>query len=173
MRRAFGLLVALVFVGAVVVQSSAAHSRGHDHGGGKNVLRFDSMAPVVEPFTGTAHPVRGLAGGGLPWQISRASGRLRSDGRLKLKVRGLVLARRAPVPAAVQGTNPIPQFKAIVNCLTAAEPADGVSVASDPVPASPQGNARFKTKLALPHPCIAPIVFVTSPTDAWFAATGF
>jgi hypothetical protein len=171
MRRAFGLLVALVFAGAVVVQSSAAHSRGH--GGGKNVLRFDSMAGVVEPFTGAAHPVRGLAGGGLPWEIGRTSGRLRSDGRLQLKVRGLVLARRAPVPAALQGTNPVPQFKAIVSCLTPAAPDQGVTVASDPVPASPKGDARFKTKLALPHPCIAPIVFVTSPTDAWFAATGF
>jgi hypothetical protein len=171
MRRAFGLLVVLVIAGAVVVQSSAAHSRGHH--GDRNVLRFDSMAGVVEPFTGTTHPVRGLAGGGLPWEIGRASGRLRSDGRLDLKVRGLVLARRAPVPAALQGTNPVPQFKAIVSCLTPAAPDQGVNVASDPVPASPQGDARFKTKLALPHPCIAPIVFVTSPTDAWFAATGF
>jgi hypothetical protein len=25
----------------------------------------------------------------------------------------------------------------------------------------------------LPSPCIAPIVFVTSPNGAWFAATGF
>jgi hypothetical protein len=172
MRRAFGLLVALVFVGALAVQSTSAHSRGHGDNN-KDVLRFDSMAGVVEPFTETAHPVRGLAGGGLPWEIGRASGRLGSDGRLKLKVRGLVLARRAPVPAALQGTNPVPQFKAIVNCLTPAAPDQGVSVASDPVAASPKGDARFRTKLALPHPCIAPIVFVTSPTDAWFAATGF
>ena len=27
--------------------------------------------------------------------------------------------------------------------------------------------------IVLPQPCIAPIVFVTSPGGAWFAATGF
>jgi hypothetical protein len=170
MRRALGLLVALVALGALMVQSSSAHSKGHH--GSRDVLRFDSMAGVVEPFTGATHPVRGLAGGGLPWEIGRASGRLRSDGRLKLKVRGLVLARRAPVPAAMQGTNPVPQFKAIVSCLTPAAPDQGVNVSTDPVAASPKGNAKFNTKVALPHPCIAPIVFVTAPTGAWFAATG-
>jgi len=30
----------------------------------------------------------------------------------------------------------------------------------------------FDTMVGLPQPCIAPIVFVTSPTGAWFAATG-
>ena len=48
MRKAFGLLVALVFVGALAVQSSSAHSRGHGDNN-KDVLTFDSMAGVVEP----------------------------------------------------------------------------------------------------------------------------
>jgi hypothetical protein len=26
--------------------------------------------------------------------------------------------------------------------------------------------------VALPSPCFAPIIFVTSPTSAWFAVTG-
>jgi hypothetical protein len=168
MRRAFGVLVALVALGAVVVQSSSAHS----HSSSRTVLEFDTMAPVVEPFTGSAHPVRGTSGGGVPWELDRASGELRSDGRLEIKVRGLVLARRAPVPPAGQGTNPVPQFRARVNCLTPAAPDQGVNIDTAAVPASPQGDARIKTEIALPKPCIAPIVFVTSPTGAWFAATG-
>jgi hypothetical protein len=170
MRRVILLLLAVFATSVLVVQTTAANdSRSED------VLRFDTMAGVTEPFTGAANPVRGLAGGGLPWTLDRARGRLRADGRLDLRVEGLVLARRAPVPPAAQGTNPIAQFKAIVSCLT---PGPGGTTAATvnretaPVAASPDGDARFQTTVDLPHPCIAPIVFVTSPTGAWFAATG-
>ena len=140
--------------------------------GGNDVLKWKVMAPVDGPFVGTGTPVRGLAGGGLPWQIEKAQGELRSDGRLEVRVEGLVLARKAPVPPNLQGTNPIPQFRAIVSCLTPAQPIDGENVATDPFPASPQGDARFKGTVQLPDSCVAPIVFVTSPANQWFAATG-
>jgi hypothetical protein len=167
MLKAFTLLATVgVLAGGLALGTSALGSEG------KQVLGFGTMAPVTEPFTGAAHPVRGMPGGGLPWQLDRARGELRADGRLKLRVDGLVLARRAPVPAAQQGTNPIPQFRAVVSCLTTAAPDTGQSAASAPVPASPAGDASFDVKLALPSPCIAPIVFVTSPGEAWFAATG-
>ena len=168
MKRAAALLVAVLAGGALVVQSTAASS---NHA---KVLQFGTMAPVVEPFTDPANPVRGVPGGGLPWELDRAEGELRSDGSLEIRVEGLVLARRAPVPANLQGANPVPQFRAIVSCLTpgSAGQVETVNLTTDPVPATPDGNARFETRVALPEPCIAPIVFVTSPTGAWFAATG-
>ena len=49
---------------------------------------------------------------------------------------------------------------------------DTVNRTTDPVDASPEGDARFDTQVDLPQPCIAPIVFVTSPGGAWFATTG-
>jgi hypothetical protein len=169
MRRAILAGLAVLATSAVVVSATPASSES------KDVLKFDSMAGVTEPFTGATNPVRGVPGGGVPWQIKRADGELRADGRLKLRVEGLVLARRAPVPPAQQGTNPIPQFRAIVSCLTPGNggtTADTVNRTTEPVNASPDGDARFDTRVDLPHPCIAPIVFVTSPTGAWFAATG-
>lgn len=33
------------------------------------------------------------------------------------------------------------------------------------------GNAKIEADLALPQPCLAPIIFVTSPGGAWFAVT--
>jgi hypothetical protein len=88
-------------------------------------------------------------------------------------VEGLVLARRSPVPANLQGTNPIPQFKAIVSCLTTASGAATTSnVSTALVPASPTGDAEIDTSIELPSPCFAPIVFVTSPGGAWFAVSG-
>ena len=34
------------------------------------------------------------------------------------------------------------------------------------------GDAEIEAKLDLPNPCIAPIIFVTSPTGSWFSVTG-
>lgn len=165
MRRAFVLLLGVLAVGAVVVQSAPARDGGSS---GKDVLEFDVMTPVVAPFTGTTHPIRGVNGGGVPWQIDRGRGDLSSDGRLKIRVEGLVLVS--------SGQNPVPMFRGVVNCLTTASPDVGVNLATAPVPASPDGDATIKATVALPDPCVAPIVFVTSGTGAppgsWFAATG-
>jgi hypothetical protein len=166
MRRAFVLLLGLLAVGAVVVQSTAAQSDGGAPG--KDVLEFDVMTPVVAPFTGTTNPIRGVNGGGVPWQIDRGRGDLRSDGRLEIKVEGLVLVS--------SGQNPVAQFRGVVNCLTTGSPNVGVNLVTAPVPASSDGDATIKATVELPDPCVAPIVFVTSGTGAapgnWFAATG-
>jgi len=69
--------------------------------------------------------------------------------------------------------------KAIVSCQSVvAGAAAVVNVESPLAPATVGaasaggGNATIEATLTLPSPCIAPIVFVTSPTGAWFAATG-
>jgi len=165
MRRAFVLLLSLLAVGVVVVQSTAARDGGSP---GKDVLEFDVMAPVVAPFTATTHPIRGVNGGGVPWQIDRGRGELSSDDRLKIRVEGLVLVS--------SGQNPVPMFRGVVNCLTTESPDVGVNLATAPVPASSDGDATIKATVELPDPCVAPIVFVTSGTGSppgnWFAATG-
>lgn len=167
MRKLFAATaVALLVLLGIALQGTASGS------GGKDILDFDTMAPVDGPFVGAGTPVRGVAGGGLPWQLDRATGELRTDGRLEVRVEGLVLARKAPVPANLQGTNPIPQFRAAVSCLTEAAPVTGETVFTDPFPASPEGDASVKTNVTLPDTCFAPIVFVTSPTNQWFAVTG-
>src|SRR5262249_46686089 len=98
----------------------------------------------------------------------------KSNGHLLVHVRGLVLAEEAPVPPALQGTNPIPDFEAIVSCQSIGTDGSAVStnVATGQFAASADGNADINATVSLPSPCIAPIVFVASPTGAWFAATG-
>lgn len=138
------------------------------------ILKFTTLTPVTGPYVGPASPIRTVPGGGLPWMITSGTGSLGSDGHLLVHVRGLVLADRSPVPPAQQGTNPIPGFKAIVSCQSI--DADGMAsvtnVSTAQFPASTSGNADIKATVSLPHPCIAPVVFVTSPASAWFAATG-
>lgn len=139
----------------------------------RTVVGFTVMTPVTGPFVGTANPIRGLAGGGFPWEIQEANGEVHADGRVLVNVRGLVLAHEAPVPPAEQGTNPVGRLKAIVSCQTinAGAPAV-VNAETAAAPVTTTGDATIEGTVALPSPCIAPIVFVTSPANAWFAATG-
>jgi len=105
--------LAVALLGAVATQAIADSPRGK---GPATILAFDKMAPVTGPYVGSANPVRGLAGGGLPWMIRSATGSLRQNGHVLVIVRGLVLAKASSVPAALRGKNPVPDFRAIVSC---------------------------------------------------------
>jgi len=167
MKRLVAPLAALLLIGLVAATSGLGSSDS------RKIVEFDVMAPVSEPFTGATNSIRGVPGGGLPWELDAAKGELRADGSFEVEVEGLVLARRAPVPAALQGTNPIASFKAIVSCLTADGSAPAtVKVSTALASASAGGDAKIEDSLGLPSPCFAPIVFVTSPGGMWFAVTG-
>jgi hypothetical protein len=158
------VVVTLVAVG-LIAQASAGNGRH------STVLRFKTMAGVVGPYVGTANPIRGIPGGGLPWSIAKANGMLRENGDLEVKVKGLVI----PVPP-FNGTNPSPTFRVVVSCMSiAGGAAVTVNQVTAPFPATTTGNAKFKGNVSLPSPCIAPIVFVTAGTGAppqWFSVTG-
>ena len=134
------------------------------------ILEFDTMTPVVAPFTGAANPIRGINGGGVPWQIARGRGELRANGRLEVEVRGLVIV--------ATGVNPVANFRATVSCLTVDRSTTPLTVATvnvttAPSPATAQGDANIEANVSLPTPCVAPIVFVANGnTGAWFAASG-
>jgi hypothetical protein len=167
LKRLLILLLATVLAVGLIVQASGASSSG------QNVLEFNTMVAVSGPFVGAANPIRGIKGGGLPWQLAGASGRLGSNGRLDVEVHGLVLLNSAPVPPALQGTNPIPSFRAIVSCLaiTAGTPTI-TNVATGPFPATATGDSQIEATVSLPSPCVAPIIFVGPSPTTWFAATG-
>jgi hypothetical protein len=175
MRRTVWLLAAVggaALVIAATVQGVAA-SAGP---GPATVLKFSTMTPVTGPYVGTANPVRGEPGGGLPWLITAGTGSLKRDGHLLVRVRGLVLANQAPVPQALQGTNPFPDFRALVSCqsIGPGNTASVANVSTGDFAASTAGNSVINARVSLPRPCIAPIVFVTGPTgsDFWFSVTG-
>jgi hypothetical protein len=168
MRKALMPLLGLAL--AVALAVPALGLGGDD---GRKVLDAKVLGAVSEPYTGSANAIRSVSGGGLPWEIGAGSADLRADGRLHVEVEGLVLARRAPVPTALQGTNPIAQFKAIVSCLTTTSGAAATTnVSTALVSASPGGDAEIDTAIDLPSPCFAPIVFVTTAGGAWLAVSG-
>jgi hypothetical protein len=167
MKRSLVLFFATVLALGLIVQASGASSSG------QKVLEFDTMAAVSGPFVGSANPIRGVNGGGFPWQIAEARGELAADGKLEVEVRGLVLLNGAPVPPALRGTNPISSFRAIVSCLTVdnGSPAT-TNVATGPFPATSTGDSKIEATVALPSPCFAPIIFVGPSPTTWFAVTG-
>jgi len=135
------------------------------------ILEFDTMVGLPQAFTGTQNPIRGINGGGLPWTLSSVKGELKSSGKLEIQVEGLVFAAGPNV-----GKNTVPNFRAIVSCLKSDGSVENVVSGLFPATLGAAvdggGNAKIETTLALPQPCIAPLVFVTSPNGAWFAATG-
>lgn len=159
-----------VFLAAVALLTQFSPAAEAD----QRILDFDTMNGVDGPFLGNANPIRGVNGGGLPWVLERARGRIDEDGRLDVDVRGLI------IPASSGfGFNPAPFFRVVVSCLSVDENGLVTTVniitdnGAEVMRGDPRnGDARFKTSVDLPVPCVAPILFVTSPGGAWFSATG-
>ena len=164
MRKTWILAVVLALTLGLIAQASSAGGRHN-----ATVLKFKTMVGTVAPYTGAANAIRGVPGAGSPWSIDKANGKLKANGELEVKVRGLIIT--------ATGVNPVPTFRAVVSCLSI---ADGAAVTVNrvtaPFPATVTGNAKFKGNVSLPSPCIAPIVFVTNgtgdPPGGWFSVTG-
>jgi hypothetical protein len=157
MRYFRTLLVAALGAASLVGAGTlgvAAHERG-------TLVEFDSMTPVSGAAVGTVND-RGIKGGGLPWVIKSARGEVDRHGNVEVRVRGLVI----PV-APFNGTNPVGTFGVIVSCLSHGKVANTAVAGLSTATAA--GDATIETRVALPRPCQDSIVFVTSPTGAWFA----
>src|SRR5262249_12308928 len=103
-------------VGGLVRAWQPMVARAAEDDDGTAVAKFHTMTPVTGQFVGGAGTaIRGIHGGGIPWALSSAHGELSADGRLRVNVRGLVLAA-----GPNSGTNPIPTFRAIVSFETLA-----------------------------------------------------
>jgi len=151
-RLAAGLAAAVLAAGAATALA--------DDGGRKTVL--DSHVFGSQPNGPVLFKVNP---GGAPWVIGNGEAEVRSDGRVKVRVEGLVI----PTPPQ-NGTNPLPQISATVYC-------NGAAVASTaPVPFSADGDARIDQRLAtpLPSPCLVPAVLLNPNANAavYIAASG-
>ena len=170
MRKTLAVTVAAVLVLSALLLGGQVSPAQADS---PVILRFGSMAGIPAGLTGTQSqiPLRGINGGGLPWMLTSANGYLKMNGQLKIEVEGLVLAAGANA-----GSNPVASFRGLVSCVKNDGTFENILTDSFPATIGPAsnggGNADIETTVSLPQPCIAPIVFVTSPGGAWFAATG-
>jgi hypothetical protein len=135
----------------------------------QKILEWKTMVGVPQAFTGSLAPIRNINGGGVPWTLTGAKGKLRTNGHLVITVDGLVLASTL--------SNPVSAFRATVSCLTADNQISNATTtatfpATTGLASAGGGDAMIDAFVDLPDPCIAPIVFVTSGTGSWFASTG-
>jgi hypothetical protein len=171
------LRVKLLLLGAAAATSVMAFSP--DSGAGprpaRRLLGFQTLYGVQGPFLGAANALHGLVGDDLPWSVTEARGSLDSSGHLSLKIDGLVRAEDPLVPSELQGLNAEPRFRVVLACLSEDEYGDLVpcKVATEGFEATTRGDCSIETQIAVPNPCVAPVVFVTGMDDgAWFAVSG-
>jgi len=164
MKKLCALFVCLAFLGV-------ASARDGGDKEARNLFEFNRLTAVVPPFTGAANPIRGIGGGGAPWQIASGKAELNANGEIEVRVRGLVLVST--------GANPIANFAVILSCQSkdAVGAPTIVNLVAGTTPATTTGDANFEGRVTPPSPCIAPIVFVAIPAAAnparWLAVSGF
>jgi hypothetical protein len=160
------LLVVVAVLGAALLVVPAL---GLGSGDGRKVLEARVLAGLPQEYTapvaGAAGAIRGVPSAGAAWSIGDAEADLRSDGRLEIEVQGLIVT--------VRGNNPLTQFGATVSCQTIVNGAPAVTnVRTALFDANTAGDAQTEQDVDLPTPCLAPIVFVTTPGGSWIATTG-
>jgi hypothetical protein len=140
-------LTTALAVGALSALGDDHGGHGGDHGG---QLISESLAPSV-PTDPTFH---GVAPGSAPWVLKNGRVRLSTDGRLDLRVRGLVI----PVAPGNGTPGPVNTISASLYCgadtdTLAAATTGQVSIARD-------GDARIVDNVAVPATCLSPVILV-------------
>jgi hypothetical protein len=129
----------------------------------------NNQSNVIGSAPGTT--IGGVLSGGAAWVVKQGEATVSSTGRVKVEVKGLLLA--------ATGTTPVTMVGATLVCGgTGGAPAAPV-VAVTPSPLSPAGNAEIDQLVTLPTPaCVGPVVLVrafntaTQQLGVFIAATG-
>ena len=153
MRRSVGVVILL---SAIVTVIALVGSAVADQGGGDRVLRSKLIGNTPgDPA------LFGVAPAGAPWEVAASDVDARRDGRIEVKVEGLVIAGRGTVGIAA---------------VTASLYCNGTLVGTTaPAPLSTDGDAEIRDTLAnVPAECPVPAVFVSPDgrPNVFFAVTG-
>jgi hypothetical protein len=125
----------------------------------------ESLAPsqTTDPMFHKVGP------GGLPWVLKRGEVRLKRDGKLDLRVKGLVI----PIAPFTGTPGPVTTISASLYC---GDNADKTAAdTTQQVPISRQGDARIRDKsFSVPATCLAPVILVhPNGQDSYIALDGW
>jgi hypothetical protein len=97
----------------------------------------------------------GVSPGAAPWVLQKGEVRLKSDGKLNLRVKGLVI----PNPPGDGTPGPVSTISASLYCGADADTA--AADTTQQVPLSRKGDARIHdTSFSVPSTCLAPVILV-------------
>ena len=129
------------------------------------LVRFDGGIGVVPVRAGpAANIVRGVNPGGAPWVIARLTVDVKTDGRISVDGRGLLLGGTDAI-----GTNGGQSVHARLFC----GPVVGGTIHNSAlVPLDPNGDFRIDGVLSPvpPTPCTNPVLLIVGGGGNWFAA---
>jgi hypothetical protein len=145
------MLLTALSAGALGAHGPKHHGKSGDHGkrAGAPLIK-ESLAPSLPAPTDP--PFHGVNPGGAPWVLKSGEVRLKRDGHLDVRVRGLVIP-------SLGTPGPVTAISAALYCgadsnMTAADTTPQVSLSS-------KGNARIHdTSFSVPATCLAPVILI-------------
>jgi hypothetical protein len=160
-------VVLLLAAAAALVFAVAAYGHGRDDGKGNdddNGRGKAALSASLAPSVPTDVAIHGIAPGGVPGVLTRGSVRVKRDGELDLRLRGLIIP-------TLGTAGPVTTVSASLLCGLDTAPA----ATTGAVPLSSSGDARIDTRIALPPTCLAPAVVVhpNGNTKAYIAVSGW
>jgi hypothetical protein len=126
-----------------------------------SLVRFDGgIGSQPLAANGAVNSVLGVNPGGRPWVIARLIADVKTDGRISVDGRGLLLAGGNGI-----GTTGNQSVRARLFC-------GGVAYDSGLVPLDPAGDFRIEGELSdiPPAPCTSPVLLIVNAGGSWFAA---
>jgi hypothetical protein len=166
-----GNLLALAMVGILGI---AGQLSAHEH---DLMARFEGGIGVIPAANGAGQPnadgtlpnvrlnvVRGIPPGGAPWRIADLKAEVDTDGHIRVRGRGLLLAGGNNI-----GQNGNQSVFATLFCEAAAPFVERNT--SFTVPLDPNGDFRIDDVLnPVPVECPSPVLLIRNAGGAWFAA---
>ena len=145
--RALSATAAVALAISAFSAFSAAPASAHGSGlSGRTLL----SAQLVGSMPAPASPlIAGINPGGAPWVNGPSPVRVREDGRITVKVRGLVI----PPPRGT-GVNPVPSVVATLVC------GNMVKDSTEPFALDMAGNGQISDTISVTLPCDSPAVLI-------------
>ncbi len=150
------LLVLVLAISATIPAAASA-----EDGPGDTLARFDGgIGETPVSNLSTANVVLGVRPGGQPWVIERLTAKVRTDGRISVIGRGLLLAGGNGI-----GTTGGQMVEARLFC-------DGTQHDTGLVPLEVDGDFVIDDALtpAPPNPCNHPVLLIVNAGNLWVAA---
>jgi hypothetical protein len=155
-RALVTLLAATIGVSSMAFAGGAFGALGASHRRDLNHQVKRAGQPLIDtslaPSRVTDPVIHGVSPGGLPWVLKQGEVRLKRDGKLDLRVKGLVIP-------SLGTPGPVTMISASLYCGS-----DSNHMAADTtqqVPISRNGDARIRdASFTVPTTCLAPVILV-------------
>jgi len=171
-RLIFGTIATIALIGAIFAFSPIEPASA----AGKKLIQSDIVGLPDPMIAATGVMVRGVGGGGCPWVVADSDATIDKNGKLKIKIKGLLIVSSTinldcNLPTGPEGSiGPVFQVFASLTCE-----GTGVVATTTAAPLNANGDAKIKETITLPPTCVGPIILVRAngAGGPWIAASGF